>query len=257
MIRSFLESLEPDQHVLFHEIAKHVTDDMLAEIAGADYPLDADVHLAALRLLRDKGELIEPFYLFPCEVLELIRNSQPDNPEWKPGGSGVRGHWLRAFSSAALLRALGSPWEYNGDAKPSYTLIQLIRSLASIPLDLSQETIRFLAWLGLHEEPEGNEQSIYVGVALLWLTLQRPRPPSDEELIRLSEWIVRREEELRAKRPWAFDRWLLGIAHDPPPSAWETVGSELMNLELRAHQPQLQEWVKLIGSQLSDSSAED
>ena len=36
MIETFLESLHPDQHVLFHAIARHITDDMLDEISRAD-----------------------------------------------------------------------------------------------------------------------------------------------------------------------------------------------------------------------------
>jgi hypothetical protein len=223
MLRSFLESLNPDQHILFVEIAKHIDDDMLEEISAANYALDADVHLVALRRLRDTGELLEPLHWFPCEVLELIRNSEPEDPAWKPGSAGIRGHWMRAFSSAALLRAFGPPWDYNADpAPPSYTLVQLLRSLACLPVDLFPVTIRFISWFMLHADLEGsNEQPIYFGIALLWLTLRQAQLQLDEELIRLSEWIVKREEEFHRRWPRAFDRWLLGIAHDPPPSPWE------------------------------------
>ena len=103
---------------MLSEISKHITDDMLAEIALADYGQDQEKHLAALRRLRDTGTFVKPMHWHPCEVLELMRNSQPDDPSWKPGGSGTRGHWARAFACAALLRAKQEPWKYQGDFFP-------------------------------------------------------------------------------------------------------------------------------------------
>lgn len=38
MLRNFLDSLQPDGDSLVSEFSKHVTDDMVAEIALADYP---------------------------------------------------------------------------------------------------------------------------------------------------------------------------------------------------------------------------
>jgi hypothetical protein len=241
MNQAFLDSLEPDGGQLLSEISEHITDDMLEEIALADYGQGQEEHLAALRLLRDSGAFVEPMHWYPCEVLELIRYSQPDDSSWKPGSPGVRGHWMRAFVSAALLRALGPPWEYKADAaNPSFTLIQLIYSLRALPTDL-----------------EGtDEQVIFKGVGLLWLALHRNPPPPDRDLVALSEWIVRRESELARLLPGGFDRWLLGIlGSSPPPSPWESLGLEFCSLDLRSHQRQLQEWVKLIGSELVGDSA--
>ena len=256
MIQSFLQSLGPDQHALFWKIAEHIDDHMLDVIACADYSQDADQHLTALLRLRDTGGLVEPFHWIPCEVLELIRHSEPEDPSWKPGEEGVRGHWIRAFACAALMRALGPPWNYRV-TDPSYNLIRLLRSLAVLPIDLSQPAIQFIAWFMLWTGIEGqDEQTIYFGIALLWLALQQKNPSADDDLIRLSEWIVTHEEELHRARPSAFDRWLLGIASDPPPSPWESVGADLMKLDLRGRRQQLQEWVKLIGSELSGENSE-
>lgn len=258
MMQAFLDSLEPDGEQLLAEISRHITDEMLEEIALADYGQDQEQHFAALRRLRDTGGFVEPMYWYPCEVLELIRNSEPEDPSWKPGSIGVRGHWMRAFASATLLRALGPPWEYKGDAaQPSYTLIKLIYSLRALPVDFTPSVVRELAWLMLHSDLEGtDEQVIYYGVGLLWLTLHRNPPPPDRDLVRLSDWIVRRESELAKHLPGGFDRWLLGIAgNSPPPSPWESLGLELRNLDLSSHQRELQEWVKLIGSELTGDSA--
>jgi hypothetical protein len=258
MIQTFLDSLEPDGEQLLCEISKHITDDMLEEIALADYGEGQEQHLTALRNLRGTGKFVEPMYWYPCEVLELIRNSEPMDASWKPGSFGIRGHWMRAFASAALLRALGPPWEYNADpARPSFTLIQLIYSLRPLPVDLTSAAVRMLAWLMLHSDLEGfDEQVIYYGVGLLWLAMHRNPQPPDRDLVDLSEWIVRRESELAKQLPGGFDRWLLGICgNNPPPSPWETLGLELRSLDLGSHQEQLQEWVKLIGCELASHTA--
>jgi hypothetical protein len=258
MIQAFLASLEPDGEQLLAEISKHITDDMLEEIAAADYGQGLEQHLASLRRLRDTGRFVEPMHWYPCEVLELIRYSKPEDPSWKPGSLGIRGHWMRAFASAALLRALGPPWEYEADpAPPSYTLIQLICSLRALPVDFTSSAVRVLAWLMLRSDLEGtDEQVIYYGVGLLWATLHRNPPPPDRDLVGLSEWIVARESELSKRLPGGFDRWLLGIlGSSPPPSPWESLGLELRSLDLSRHQRQLQEWVKLIGSELVGDSA--
>jgi len=258
MIQDILESLEPNGEQLLSEISKHITDDMLEEIAMADYGQDQEQHLATLRNLRDSGTFAEPMHWYPCKVLELIRNSEPDNSLWKPGSVGIRGHWMRAFASTALLRALGPPWEYKADAaQPSYTMIKLIYSLRVLPIDLTSAAVRMVAWLMLHSELEGSdEQVIYYGVGLLWLAIHRSPPPPDRDLVDLSEWIVRRESELAKQLPGGFDRWLLGIlGNNPPPSPWETLGLELRSLDLGSHQKQLQEWVNLIGCELAGDNA--
>jgi hypothetical protein len=100
----------------------------------------------------------------------------------------------------------------------------------------------------------GDAQAIYYGVALLWLVLCLKAPSSDDNLIALAEWIVRREEELHKSSRSAFDRWLLGIAHDPPPSPWEHLGARLADLDLNDRADRLREWVKLIGNELAGSS---
>ena len=257
MIKNFLVSLEPDGEQLLTEISKYITDDMLEEIALADYGQDQEQHLAMLRQLRDTGTFVEPMHWYPCEVLELIRNSEPEDPSWKPGSVGLRGHWIRGFACTALLRALEPPWEYKGDpAQPSFNLIQLIYSLRVLPVDLTFKAVQMVAWLMLRSDLDGtDEQVLYYGVGLLWLLLHRKPLPHDRDLVGLSEWIVRRESELAKRLTGGFDRWLLGIcANYPPPSSWEALGWELRNLNLDSHQMQLREWVKLIGSELAGES---
>lgn len=253
MLRFFLSSLEPDQDSLLSELSKHITDDMLAQIAMADYGQDQVQHLTPLRLLRDKGAFVEPINWYPCEALELVRNSEPDG---SVASDRVRDHWIRAFASAALFRAMNEPWSYRGDAaNPSFTLIQLLNSLEALPINFTSNAVRLLAWMMLHSDLDGEDaQPIYYGVALLWLTLQSSMPTSDQDLIDLAEWIVHHEEGIHKNRSWAFDRWLLGIAHDPPPSPWESLGVRITLLDLNGRVEQLRDWVKLIGGELAGNS---
>ena len=175
---------------------------------------------------------------------------------WKPWNPRPLDAGIREHSPAS---SPWTSWEYKGDpALPSYTLIQLIYSLRALPVDLSSPAVRVLAWLMLHSDLEGtDEQAIYFGVGLLWLALRRNPPPPHGDLVGLSEWIVRRESELAKKlQEVSKDRWLLGcLGNYPPPSPWESLGSELRSLDLSSHQRQLEEWVKLIGNELVGDSS--
>lgn len=241
MLRVFLNSLQPDQDLLLSRVSKHITDDMLAEIAQADYGRDSEQHLAPLRLLRDRGVFAQPMHWYPCEVLELVRHSH--------------GQWIGAFANAALLRAMNEPWNYSGSGQPSYTLIKLLRSLEELPVDFAPEAVRLLSWMMLNSDLEGRDpQPIFFGVALLWLTLQARSRVSDQDLIEMADWIVRHEAELHTNCNWAFDRWLLGIAGDPPPSEWEHLGAKMATLDISGRSDELRNWVKLIGDELAGVS---
>ena len=142
-------------------------------------------------------------------------------------------------------------------AQATYNLILLIKSIQVLPINFTPQAVRMLAYTMLRLDLEGpDERVIYCGVGLLWLALHLEISPPDENLIELSAWIVRREAEIHKTRSWAFDRWLLGIGHDPPPSPWESLGQDLSELELSHHQRELQDWVKLIGAELSGEGSE-
>src|SRR5262245_2436176 len=101
---------------------------MLREIASADYGMDADAHLDALLRIRDRGEAPAPMNWEPKEVLELIRWSEPEDPNWRPGGTGIRGHVMRAFVCAALLRAAPEPANHGYFDGENQTIAQLLAS---------------------------------------------------------------------------------------------------------------------------------
>jgi hypothetical protein len=70
-----------------------------------------------------------------------IRWSQPDDPQWSPGGHGPRGQWMRLFACTALVRlAPKCPEPFEGECE---TLARLISSA----IELGQPVARAAAGL--------------------------------------------------------------------------------------------------------------
>jgi hypothetical protein len=255
MIVDLLSRFEPDADVLLRAISPHVNDEMLDWIAGADYGDRRGEHFAALLQLRETGKFPEELHRVPMEVLELIRWSEPENPEWKPGRTGEFGHWMCAFSCAAVLRAEHEPWNYKyNDGCTDSTTIQLILSLEALPVGLSREAARNFAWLLLESDPEGKNDSIReYGVGLLWFALHLKTRVPDDDLISLAQWTVKRADELRWNRSLAeFSGLKQMVIGCQKRSAWELFGVKLSELDLRDRSPDLQTWVQLIAEQLVD-----
>lgn len=255
MIAGFLNRIEPDGDVLMRAISAHVTNEMLECISQADYGCDADAHLAALRELRSTGLLPQDPGWVPMEVLELIRWSEPEDPEWKPGRTGEFGHWIRAFSCAAILRGEHEPWNYTyNDGSTDSTTIQLVLSLDALPVDLKREAARNFAWLILRSDPEGKNDSIReYGLALLWFALQLEPAVADEDLIELARWVVRRADELKWDPRVAEFSGLKGMVIGcQKRSAWEAFGVKVAELDLSARSVELQTSVRLIAEQMVD-----
>jgi len=253
MIIELLNRFEPESEGLLREISKHIDDEMLAWIASADYGQGQDEHLVALRQIRDTGTFPPEMVWYPAEVLELIRFSEPEDPEWKPGRTGEFGHWMRAFSCAALLRATRDPWNYGDGIATDKATIQMIHSLRTLPVDFTPQAVRFLAWLLLHSEPEGRDDQVCAyGIGLLWFALQLASPLPDETLILLAKWIVRRAEELYPNLIFEGNSIPLRMGvGNPPPSRWDSLGAALFDLDLSKRTPELRELVQLIGSELA------
>jgi hypothetical protein len=259
MIVDLLNRFEPDGDVLLRAISAHVTVEMLECISRADYGSRADEHLAALRLLHQTGGFWKNLAWVPMEVLELIRWSEPEDPEWKPGRTGEFGHWMRAFSCAAILRAEHEPWNYKyNDGCTDSTTIQLLLSLDSLPHHFYGEAVRNFAWLLQRSNPEGTEklkdESVReYGVALIWLALHFERLVQDQDLEILAQWIVRRADEVswdpRLKEFPGLRAMVIGCQKR---SGWELFGVKLAELDLGGRSPELQRWVRLIAEQLVD-----
>jgi hypothetical protein len=251
-LNEVLIQFDPAPDSLLREISKHIDDAMLEQIALADYGEEKEEHLAALREIRDTGKTPIKMEWCPTEVLELIRWSQPDDPNWKPGATGLFGHWMRAFCTAALLRALREPTNYDvGDSEK--TLINLILSLRALPIDLNPQAASFLSWLLLHSDLESNNEALPAyGVGLLWFALQHPGSTHGYALESLANWIIHRSTQLHPNlilEPGSLPL-RLGFGN-PPPSAWQCLGEVMFDLDLNSYSLELQGYIQLIAAELA------
>ena len=252
MIVETLNRLEPESEGLLRDISAHISDEMLEEIAAADYGQDMEQHFAALKQIRDTGLFPMEMYWFPGEVLELYRNSWIENMEMKPGHFEFE-TWARAFSCAALLRATHEPWSYGDGIATDKTTIRLIHSLRTLPVDFTPQAVKFFAWLLANSEPEGGDDQVCAyGIALLWFALHRTPSVDDETLMVLVNWIIRRSKELYPKLIFEAGSLPLRMGvGNPPPSAWDSLGAAFFDLDLSSRAPALKELVQLIGVELA------
>jgi hypothetical protein len=142
---------------------------MLREIAAADYGMDADPHLAALRAIK-AGDVPAPMNWEPKEVLELIRWSEPEDPTWTPGSVGTRGHWMRLFSCAVLIRSAAEPESEDYFLGEDSTIIQLVDSAMKLGHESSVAALQFLYWRTRYRELNKWDKP-YFAIAILFLSV--------------------------------------------------------------------------------------
>jgi hypothetical protein len=253
MIEDLLNRFDPDGDVLLRAISAHVSDEMLECISRADYGIDADKHFAALHLLRDDLTFPENPVMVPMEVLELMRWDDPV-ADIRPGKTAEFGHWMMVFSCAAILRAVHEPWNYKGDGSTDSTTIQLILSLEALPVDLNHQAAANFAWLILNSEPEGMNDSIReYGVALLWFALHLSPRLSDDDLIALAQWVLKRADELKWNRSLAeFSGLKQMVITCQRRSEWEIFAVKFAEIDLSDRSADLPIWVRLLAEQLVD-----
>ena len=189
----------------------------------------------------------------PAEVLELIRWSQPENPQWRPGATGERGHWMRAFACAALLKASGDVENESLREDWNETPIQFIDSLRLLGPEFDEPASAFLAWLILKFEADAKAEDLgFLAVGLLWFGLRVQPPVADDIIIALSEWIAAREQRFALDCGHFTGRLQLGsIYGSRRRSAWERLGTALVTSDLGDRSAAAKEWVALLGSELA------
>ncbi len=187
MSTSPLARLKPSAQPLFDLVFRRVDDSMLREIAEADYGFGVDEHLEALLAIKH-GQIPAPMEWEPKEVLELTRWSEPDEPDgtWEP--TGERGHWMRLWACAVLIRAAVEPENEFRFLGEESTIIQLVASAMRLGPEAAQATLQFLAW-HLEYRVVEIEKSPYsaVGALLLCVFLNRCDPETLHYLIAVAK----------------------------------------------------------------------
>jgi hypothetical protein len=221
-----------DQRAAVDHLSGLIDESMLREIAEADYGRGTEEHLAALLAIWQGAPLGEMHHWFPMEVLELIRWSKPEDPDWAPGAVGLRGHTMRAFACAVLLATPN--FEPDKD-----TLIQLVDSALLLGGRTPTAVIAFLTWR-LAALGTSSDRPFFVLALVAMLTLQDPAMTLSDQTD-LVQWFAAEEQEERTYHesfhenyrhaPWLFglsgqglrdDRWwnlILRLAEQnaPPP----------------------------------------
>lgn len=252
MIDILLNQFNPEPDVLLRAISAYISDEILQAISTADYGMDSEEYLVALRQVRDTGTFPRDLVRFPMEALELIRWSEPENSEWKPGRTGKFGHWMRAFSCAAILRAQYPPYNYPyNDGCTDSTVIQLLASLPQLPVNFHSQAAQHFSWLILNSKPECQNEAIReYGVALLWLSLHVTSKVPDETLVSVAQWLIRRADQVNWKRSENRSGLREMVLDCMKGRAWELLGVEFCSLDLSSRSPELQASIQLAGEQL-------
>lgn len=182
-----IEAFPPSRLRLLDIIRPSIDDSMLREIAEADYGDRADEHEAALRPIRDHGVLPDRFDWVPGEVLELIRWSEPTDPSWTPGRSGLEGHRMRGFACAALLAT-----EIEQGRIEEATLAQCLRSQVELGGHEHRALASFLTYV-IERQP--TEFPWITAGGLLLVVLRLGEEVAAESVLRpLAEWAVEDEQ---------------------------------------------------------------
>ncbi len=227
-LSSMLDQLHPDREELLACIARQVTDDMLREIARADYGEDAAAHFDALVGIRDLYDVPAPLDWVPGEVLDLTRWSRPDEAHDATPERVRRGHLCRAFACCALLlESAANDGSINGCPD---TLVRLLGSVLTLGDEVAANATRFLAWRLGQPFADEMEAPIYAFALLLLLLHTYDRDPKPEAIDVLAHWIVHEEVRLVTEEPnrLCSSRWLMGLTGNQDRSEWEQLTRTLL-----------------------------
>ena len=183
-----LNQFNPSSEPLLKLVFQQVDDSMLREISEADYGNDRDEHLKHLYEIK-AGKYPTPMIWVPGEVLELIRFSQPEDPKWKPGSTGERGHWMRLFSCAVLIRAEVEHENSNRFIGVDTTVIQLIDSAIKLSEEVQLDTVKFLCWrLQARALEECDRMYFATAVLILLVSLKKCNIQTAQYLVGKTDW---------------------------------------------------------------------
>jgi hypothetical protein len=193
----------PSAELLLNSARRHVDDQMLMDIARADYREMANEMLAQLRPIRDHGIIPAPMHFQLVEVLDLTRYCNPDMPErapFEPGPMGRRGHQTRLFACAVLLRATDEFANRHIDADAESTLAQCLASAKVLGDEMSEVAARFLTWR-LPRWWTSPEPVLFALGLLILATRLRSGRIADAVLEVTADWVLSEESAHRRKNP--------------------------------------------------------
>lgn len=236
-----VEAFPPAPNLLLDVARRQVDDGMLLEIARADYGIDDQLHLAALRPIRDQGKVPESLEWHPSEVLRLMRWSNPDEPKHQPGSVGRRGHQMRAFACATLLRA---------SVEDDATLAQCLGSAKVLGQEMNVAAARFLTW-GI-PQVSITERWLFALGLLVVATRAGTGRLKEPDFRLVAEWVLAEESEKQQEfRPFDLT--------DPAPlpfglasGYWKPLAAEMIAFAETIQAADVRESMELIGGFVLD-----
>ena len=225
-LAGLLAGLRPSELALRDWVAPLLDASMIDELAAADYGSDVTEHGQGIRSLLSVDRLPERLAWHPSDVLELMRWSMPDNPAWKPGSTGRRGHLLRLFSCLVLVRA-------QTGQDPTDSLAPLVDSALELDPAAIPATVRFLAWCRLHEPGDWRSDPTappFLTFALLLLYAGSPSPDRDAVVSGLARALIEELDAIHANpglvRMVQPEPLLLGLrTHNQRHQLWQALTS--------------------------------
>jgi hypothetical protein len=240
----------PSGQLLLDVTRREIDDEMLDDIARADYGMDADLHLAALQPIRDDGVIPRAMEWHPREVLELIRWSEPENAELQPGAAGRRGHLMRTFACAVLLRADA---DREVDTAVEATLAHCLSGTKVLGQGISEAAGSFLTWR-IPTMASGERWLFSLGLLILAMRFRNDQI-TDRILGDAAEWFLAEEGDWKGKFKLRYD------PSDPPPApvgltygCWRPLLAELLSGTATVHTEAVRDNLELIGRVLLKES---
>lgn len=240
--------LLPDGDALLLLLSEIVDDDLLMKMAAADYGWKADECFRLLKEIRSTGDIPAPIDFNLQEVLQLVRWSDPDDMER---------HVVRAFASAALIKAGGNPSNRDRFEGDNTNFALLLSSLVPLGTKYQEAALQLFAWrLGNHcdvEDPPFIYLAILMTSLLAWPYLESNFINEVVALLLASEEAAR--SDARIVRPHdpaePGDQWLFGLTYfDACEPQWRSFAEQLGTLSTHIDDEQARRNVLLIASRL-------
>lgn len=252
----------PQSKSFIDRLCPLITEDMLAEIARADYGTGFEDHLQALRRLRDRDISDQPMAWEPQEVLNLFRWSEfGDDRTGREQRTEQAFHLMRAFCCALILEASVTPANHEEFVGNNQTLIQLLESARVLGPDDEARLPAFIAWL-IPRAPAFEDEVGFYGIAFVSTVVRHGRKADDDAnfLIKVIDACEAEFEKLLIT--WTDpvnnngDRWLLGWTHfNQRHGKWEQLGRQLSIEAENIEQEQLRKRLKRLSSWLTVDGA--
>jgi hypothetical protein len=248
MTGQLLAPLYPDENALTPLFQANIDEAMLREIAEADYGWKADECYALLQPILKTG--LVAFADFNLrEVLELIRWSEPADRDWRPGGQGPRGHWMRLFACTVLVR-LAPEYQASFDSECD-TLAQLISSAIDLGRPVARAAAGMLAWRFV-AYPGDAENPPFLAFAILLLAAHLERGEDRGLWLKqLAVWVE--EEESRARNENSEYEWLMGLTNfRQRETVWRSLADRILVSPESPHPPEADESLRLLGELVAE-----